>query len=85
MKRCKSGKHIYVTQTIAEDVLIDLWSKHDYSQTQGPCAVYLCDECGYYHLTSQGKMNGRLAVEIANGNIRRSREANRWLSRLKKR
>jgi hypothetical protein len=83
MSTCVSNKRIYLTQSIAEDVLIELWAKYDYAANQGPCAVYKCDDCGYYHLTSTGEMNSRLAEQLANGTLKRRKEANRWTDRFK--
>ena len=82
---CSSGKKIYASQTIAEDILIDLWSNFDYSPTQGPISVYQCEDCGFFHLTSQGNMSEKLAKELENGNIKRAKEANKWANKLKKR
>jgi hypothetical protein len=85
MKTCVTHKKIYLTQEIAEDVLIELWTKFDYTPRNGPVAVYLCEDCGYYHLTSQGEMNRRLAEALSEGKIQRQKEADRWLDKIKKR
>jgi len=84
MKTCVTGKRVYLTQTIAEDVLIETRSKFEYSSGSGPIAVYNCEDCGYYHLTSRGPMNERLAKFISDGNLKREQEANRWLDKLKR-
>jgi hypothetical protein len=47
-------------------------------------AVYQCEDCDYYHFTSKGKMNEKLAQLIASGKIKRQQEANQWISKLKK-
>lgn len=85
MAGCESGKKMYATREIAEEVLIHAWSTYEYSPGRGPVAVYQCDECGQFHLTSSGEMNPKLAEQLANGNIKLNREANRWLDKLKKR
>jgi hypothetical protein len=46
--------------------------------------VYQCEDCGEYHLTSRGPMNERLAQYIADGKLKRDKEANQWLGKLKK-
>ena len=74
---------MYLTESMAEDALIGAWSTYSYKGTQGPIGSYRCDSCGYYHLTSKGEMNKRLAQEIASGNIKRQQEANRWIHKLK--
>jgi len=68
---------------MAEDALIDAHSRHQYAGT-GPIAVYQCEDCGYYHFTSRGEMNKKLAEQIASGKIKRQQEANQWMNKLKK-
>lgn len=80
---CSTRKRVYQTETIAEDALIDAHSRHNYSGS-GPVAVYRCDECGYFHFTSKGPMNKRLADLIASGEIKRLQEAQQWMNKLKK-
>jgi hypothetical protein len=84
MGHCISRKKMYPTQAIAEDALIRLWILNDYTPSNGPVNVYRCDDCGHYHLTSQGPLNKRLGDEWNSGRIRREREAQRWVDRLKK-
>ena len=69
MLTCPTGKRVYQTEALAEDALIDAHSRTNYAGT-GPVAVYQCEECGYYHFTSKGKMNERLAQQIASGKIK---------------
>lgn len=76
---------MYATQALAEDALIDARSRFHYRGQQGPVAVYKCDECGQYHLTSQGDMNARLSQDLAAGKIDLQKEANHWLDKIKKR
>ncbi len=83
MLKCSTSKIIYQTKALAEDALLDAHSRNQYAGT-GPVAVYQCEECGYYHFTSKGKMNETLAQQIASGKIRRQQEANQWINKLKK-
>jgi len=83
MFKCPTGKRIYATESLAEDALIDAHSRHQYAGT-GPVAIYQCEDCGYYHFTSKGKMNEKLAQQIASGKIKRQQEANQWVNKLKK-
>jgi len=85
MKTCVSHKKVYESLTLAEDALIAARTKFEFSANQGPVTVYHCDDCGYYHLTSQGKMNERLAKELSAGKIDLQKEANRWLDKFKDR
>ena len=85
MKPCTSAKKMYPSLEIAEDALIEARTQFDYQVNQGPIGVYLCEDCGYYHLTSQGKMNENLAAQLKDGKIKRQKEANQWMTKLKKR
>ena len=83
MDRCETKKKMYLTESAAEDALLAAWSTYVYKD-RGPIGFYVCDHCGYYHLTSKGEMNKRLAEEIASGRIKRQYEANRWMDKWKK-
>lgn len=85
MKPCVTGKKMYPTMEIAEDALIEARTQFEYKANQGPIGVYVCDDCGYYHLTSQGKMNDRLAAQLKDGKINLQKEANQWIDKLKQR
>lgn len=85
MKPCVSTKKMYPSQEIAEDALIEARTQFEYAINKGPIGVYLCEDCGNYHLTSQGKMNERLATQLKDGKIKLQKEANEWLNKLKKR
>jgi len=74
---------VYITESVAEDALIDAHERNHYGH-RGPVAVYRCEECGYYHFTSKGQMNERLAKLLASGKINLHRQANEWMNRLKK-
>jgi hypothetical protein len=85
MDRCISGKRMYSSQQVAEDVLIESWTRFDYTSGNGPVSVYQCEDCGQFHLTSKGPMNERLAKALSDGKIQRQKEADRWLDKLKRR
>lgn len=78
------NKRSYPSKEVAEDVLIETRTAYDYAPGSGPIAVYQCEECGNYHLTSRGPMNEKLAKVIADGRIQRQKEANRWMEKLRK-
>ena len=83
MIKCSSTKRVYLSQAMAEDALIEAHSSFHYRKGQGPVAVYRCDDCGYFHLTSQGMVNPRLSQWLAEGKIGREREARHWLKKIK--
>lgn len=85
MIKCSSQKRVYQSHELAVEALIEARTRFEYAPSSGPIAVYQCEDCGYYHLTSKGKMDPRLEKLLKDGNIKLQKEADRWLSRLKKR
>lgn len=75
---------MFATAELAEDILIELWTKNEYADSSAPIAVYKCEDCGYYHLTSRGPINPRLSAFIASEKYKIMKEANRWLDKWKK-
>ena len=84
MTTCITGKKTYPSPEIAEEALIGAWVTFDFRAGTGPVAVYQCEDCGYYHLTSKGEMNEKLAHHIAEGKIRRLKEADQWSKKFRK-
>lgn len=85
MEHCVSGKRMYSSQQVAEEVLIEAWTRYEYSEGNGPVAVYKCEDCGQYHLTSRGPMNDKLSAALSGGKIQRQKEADRWLDKIRRR
>ncbi|MBS1951841.1 MAG: hypothetical protein OJF59_001506 [Cytophagales bacterium] len=83
MLTCHTGKRIYPTEALAIDALIDAHARTCYSG-KGPIAVYLCEDCGYWHFTSKGKINDRLDQQLRSGKMKLQQEANRWINKFKK-
>lgn len=83
MIKCVTNKRVYLTETLAEEALIGARTAYNYAHNNGPVAVYRCDDCGYYHLTSGGPMNLKLEKLIKEGAIDRQKEADGWLDKLK--
>lgn len=83
MIKCVTHKKVYLTETLAEEALIGARTAYNYTRDNGPVAVYRCDDCGYYHLTSRGPMNLKLEQLIKGGTIDRQKEADAWLNKLK--
>ena len=80
--KCPSGKRIYHSKQLAEDALLELWSKNDYKHG-GPINIYQCEDCGNFHMTSKGLVNNRLAQYLSDNRSRIDKEANRWLDKIK--
>lgn len=85
MQTCRSGKRSHINYELAEEALIGAHVAFNYGKGSGPVGVYQCEECGHYHLTSQGAMNKRLELLIKNGDIQKQREAQQWEGKWKKR
>ncbi len=84
MIKCISHKKVYLSEGIAEDALIEAQTRFDYAPHGGPIAVYRCEDCGYFHLTSKGTMNQKLSEYIKGGKLNRQKEADRWENKLKR-
>lgn len=83
MIKCVTQKKVYLTQALAEEALIGARTRFEYAKGQGPVAVYKCDDCGYFHLTSKGQINAALTKRLDDGTIKREKEANEWLNKIK--
>jgi hypothetical protein len=83
MKKCPTGKRLYLSEQLAEDALIEAHVHFNFRSGSGPVAVYRCEDCGNYHLTSQGPMNTRLSQLLTNGTIKKQKEAARWQGKFK--
>jgi hypothetical protein len=84
MNRCISGKRAFQSYENAVEALIAARTKFNYRDGNGPISVYLCEDCGFYHLTSQGPMNESLKKCLADGSIDRQKQAEHWEQRLKR-
>jgi hypothetical protein len=84
MIRCSSHKKVYATKEIAEDALIEAHIQFAYANGSGPISVYQCEDCSYYHLSSKGQLNNKLAEYLKEGKIQKQKEANWWTHKLKK-
>lgn len=83
MIKCVSNKKVYPSKEIAEEALLEAHSQFDY-KGGGPVAVYQCEDCSYFHFTSKGPMNQKLAELIKGGKLDRTREANQWFNKIKR-
>jgi len=81
--KCPTHKKFFPTEAIAEEALLAAWITYGVKEGQGPIAVYQCDECSGYHLTSRGPMNAKLAEQLSRGEIKKRRAEKDWIDRLK--
>ncbi len=84
MIKCVSHKKVYLNLDIAEEALIGARTRFDYGNQSGPVGVYQCEDCGYYHLTSQGAMSNNLAGYLSSNKFKLEKEAQQWLDKLKR-
>ncbi len=85
MIKCATNKKVYLTEALAEEALVGAHTAFNYGVGSGPVAVYRCEDCGYYHLTSRGAVNPKLKQLFDDGSIARQKEADAWLAKLKRR
>jgi hypothetical protein len=83
--KCISGKKVFTTQQMAEDVLFELWTKNNYTSQHSPIAVYQCDDCGFFHLTSREPMNEKLSAYLKSSKFKLDKEASKWIDKFKNR
>ncbi|QLH31425.1 MAG: hypothetical protein HWD62_02325 [Cyclobacteriaceae bacterium] len=80
---CISGKRSYLNTMQAEEALLQAHIQFNYRAGTGPVTYYKCEDCGDYHLTSQGVMHPTLANAIRNGTIKKQKEADSWSDKFK--
>ncbi len=85
MQYCSTQKRGYTSLELAEEALIGAHVAFNFSNHAGPVGVYICDECGQFHLTSQGEMNSRLKKTIESGELKKLKEASHWEGKFRKR
>ncbi len=84
MQTCPTHKRCHATHELAEEALIGAHIAYNYGKGSRPVAVYKCDQCGQYHLTSQGEVNSRLQKMLDEGEIQKQKEANWWEGKFRK-
>ncbi len=83
MAGCSYGKRSYSSEAIAVEALIEAHVHFNYGKRSGPVAVYQCDECGQFHLTSTGTINEKLQQYLADGTLEKLRRARVWSDKWK--
>jgi len=77
---CPSSKRAYPNEITAENALIEARIRFENNKAVG---IYLCNECGQWHLTSTGQVNTRLQELLNNGSLKKEREALLWEMKLR--
>lgn len=80
---CSSGKKVFLSLNLGEEALLSAHVQFNFGQGKGPVAVYQCDECGQFHLTSRGNMSVRLKDFLSSADYKRQRQAAEWTDKLK--
>jgi len=84
MQTCPTHKRCHATYDLAEEALIGAHVAYNYGRGSQPVGVYQCDQCGQYHLTSQGEVNPRLQKMLNEGEIQKEKEASWWEGKFKR-
>ena len=79
--KCPTQKRLYYSEAMAEDALIEARIRFVNNSAVG---VYHCDDCGQWHLTSQGPMNARLKSKLDDGSISRENDAIDWEKKFRR-
>ena len=74
------NKRAYFSESIAIDALIEARTRFE---SNTATTVYLCDDCGQWHLTSRGELHPDLARQIQDKNFNREKEAHHWQKKMK--
>ena len=78
---CVTKKVCFATKELAEEALINNRVRFN----TGPNNIYQCDDCGYYHFTSQGSVHSSLADKETKERIKRETDAGFWEDKFRKR
>jgi hypothetical protein len=74
------SKKTYITENLAVDALLEVRIRFVQNTS---VAVYQCEDCGSWHLTSRGNMNPRLAEALETGEIKKQSQAYFWEKKLR--
>lgn len=83
MHTCSTKKTCFKNKEEAEEELINIRGRNNYSGSAGPINVYKCEFCGFYHFTSKGEANPILTKDENLTRINKVSEANFWIDKLK--
>lgn len=77
---CVTGKVCFETIEKAEEALINNRIRFK----TGPKNIYQCNDCGFYHFTSQGEERSNLSDQETQEHINRERDASHWEDKLRR-
>lgn len=78
--RCVTGKNGYYAEAEVQEALI----RSQINFIQGAINYYVCNECGEFHLTSQGERHPLLSDDEVQLRIKQERLSQDWEGRLRK-
>lgn len=81
--RCVTGKRQFDSKEQAEEGLIAARSRFVFRDNSGPVAVYQCDDCGDWHLTSKGSQSDLLKDPDIKKSIDEQHEADYWIRKFR--
>ncbi|WP_367914381.1 hypothetical protein [Leadbetterella sp. DM7] len=74
------SKRSYLSEELAVTALLEVRSRFE---TNSSVTVYLCEDCGQWHLTSRGTIHPKLTALLQSGEITRRIEAGHWERKLR--
>ena len=77
---CVTGKNGYYSEDEANEALI----RSHISFSKPAVNYYLCNDCGEYHLTSQGVINPLLDNPEIKDRIRKEKQSQDWEGRFRR-
>ena len=75
MANCPTSKRAYSSEALALDALIEARTNFVHNTA---IAVYQCEDCGDWHLTSQGAISPRLKEMLDDGSLKKQQESINW-------
>ena len=76
--KCVTGKNGYYSEQEVQEALI----RSHIRFVKAAQSYYLCNDCGEYHLTSQGILNPLLNDPQIQARIKKERQEQDWLERF---
>ena len=78
--RCVTGKNGYYAEAEVQEALI----RSQINFIQGAINYYVCNECGEFHLTSQGERHPLLRDPKVQERIKQEQRTREWEGRLRR-
>lgn len=81
---CVTGKKMFPSRELAEEALIAARTIYKVRESSGPQSVYLCNDCGEWHLTSRNAPDSPVNNPETKERISRQVESDFWEQKFKR-